>query len=343
MGVGVESSVAGAAGNQNSQAIMDYIAIISETVSQPREDLDSQELRQSWDQVKVYNGIQRVGGQVNVEVHPLSFGYLLRGFFDVTTAMNGQYGNTAGPGATSSHASIRSHRFTTGLTQFQSGSGSDVPTLTLEINRGPGFNTDSSFFYYGMAGNVLEINIEAGQLVRASLDMIGRDYGVDSLTTPSLPAADAFLWHQASVTLNGTAKAVFESLTIRANNNLEGVNRIGSGTRTDLIKRNNFRQIEVNGNMSFDNFDDYNQFVGGSEYQLIAHFNGSTTDSGFMNCLRIDVPKFRYSTYPVNLAGPGRISIGFTGRGVLDTTSNYALEVWLTNTRESAYNVSTPA
>lgn len=350
LGVGVESSVAGAAGINNSATIVDYIPIISETLQATREDLDSQELRQSWDQVKVYNGIQRVGGQINVEAHPISFGYLLRNAFDVTTAMNGLFGAAAGVvGAQASNATVRTHRFTTGTTQFQAGSGSDVPTMTYEVNRGPGFDVDSSFYYYRCAGNTLEISQEAGQLARGSLDVIGGDFEVAAKTSPSFPAADAFLWHQGSVTLDAVAGVCYESLTVRLNNNMEPVTCIGGGLRTEQVKRNNFRQVEVNGALSFTGFTEYDQFRNGSEGQLVLHIEGSQidvlgdTDSLFLNVLRLDVPKFRYSTFPVNLAGPQRISVGFTGRGVLDTTSNYALEVMLTNTRTNAYTVNSNA
>jgi hypothetical protein len=347
LGVGVESSVAAAAGNTNSAEIVDYIPFVSETLEATREDLDSQELRQSWDQAKVYGGIQRVGGQINVEVHPISFGWLCRMAFDATTAMNGYFGNAYGVTGQSSHATIRTHRFTTGQTQFQAGSGSDLPCMTFEIFRGPAFGAGSSFYYYMCTGNNLEVTIEQGQICRGAVDVMGRDYDVHSKTSPSLPGADAFLWHQASVTFDGAAKATYESLTFRVNNNMETINRIGSGLRADQIKRNNFRQIEANGNLTFDNLVDYDAFRLGSEGQLLLHFDGSVIDpsvgSNLVNVLRIDIPKFRYSTYPIGVAGPGRFSIGWTGRGVLDTTSNYSMEIMLTNTRTNDYSVNSNA
>ena len=342
LGLGVESS----GGTPSfSASIVDYMSFVSETLAATREDIDSQELAQSPDRRKVYSGIQRVGGQIQVEAHPLTLGYLLRTAFDSTTTFAGGYGIPGVFGVNNSHAGVRTHKFTTRLGQFQSGSGCDLPCLTIEANRGPGLNVDSSFYYFNLATNVLEMTIEQGQLVRVSADMVGRDFGSAAKSTPAIPDAAAWLWSQASVSVDGVGASIFESLTFRLNNALEPINRIGSGLRADQVRRNNFREMNVNGTMGFDSLAQFDRFRAGSEGQMIVHFQGDRINaaSNINNVLRLDVPKFRYSTHAINASGPGRIIVNFEGRGVLDTTSDYAFEVWVTNTRINAYTVNSAA
>ncbi len=156
VGVGVESSAGTASG---SVAIADYIPILSENLIVNRSDLDDNSILAQWDEVRVYNGQQFVSGDVDMQVHPLASGYFLRSVFDVTTAAKGN--NSAALPA--SHSAVFLHRFTTKQTQFQSGSGSDLPTLTFEIYRGPAIGQGSSFAYYNCAGNTLELSVSAGQ------------------------------------------------------------------------------------------------------------------------------------------------------------------------------------
>ena len=74
-------------------------------------------------------------------------------------------------------------------------------------------------------------------------------------------------------------------------------------------------------------------------------FTGKQVGSvaGNNEVLQIANPRFRYSTFPLNIGGPGRISIGFTGRAMIDQGSNYSQEVTLVNTRVSPYTVNTTA
>src|SRR2546422_590709 len=100
MGVGVESSGGTAS---SSVTIMDFIPFVSETLAATRVDLPDQSIRQIWDEPKIYNGQQNVGGNIQTVFHPMLTGYLLRTVFDVeTTTQNFR---------SSSLANYREHRF----------------------------------------------------------------------------------------------------------------------------------------------------------------------------------------------------------------------------------------
>lgn len=343
LGVGVESSGGADATGAYSAAIVDFIPFVSENLTVQRNDLPDPSIWTNFDERRMYNGLQRVEGGIQTVMHPLLTGYLLRSAFDVTTSARANLFLNG----ISSHAGVIGHRFITGQTQFQSGSGSDLPTLTFEINRGPIMGAGSSFMYYNNAANVMELTIEAGQFARCNFEYIGRTYGGKIRSTPSYVPAEAFLWNTASVSVNNAAKPFYENLTFRLENNLEAVPTLDGRLTPDLVKRNDFRRVNVNGSLSFRNFEDYQGFVNGSETNLEMTFTGKTL-TGSLNVnhaetLYIQTPKFRYSTFPLNVGGPGRISVGFTGRGMIDQTSLYSMQVVVVNSRVSPYNVNTTA
>src|SRR6185295_6068994 len=168
LGIGVESS--GVTSGNSGVAVCDFIPIISENLATTPNPIESQGVRAQWDIQKAYNGLQTVGGNVSVEIHPDHFGYFMRSFFDTSTT----------DFAPTSNANFRAHRFIAANGQFQAGSGSDVPTLSFEVYRGPAQSQSttpsSAFFYWGNACNVFEVTMEAGQLLRASMDYLGRDF-----------------------------------------------------------------------------------------------------------------------------------------------------------------------
>jgi hypothetical protein len=339
LGVGVESATAGnAATGAYSATVIAYIPFVSETLASNRNDLADPGIVSNFYNRRFYNGLQRVEGGVQTVMHPIDTGFLIRACFDACTAQPGW--------DSTSHGGVRTHRFTAlGTQQFQAGSGSDLPTLTLEVNRGPVMGSGSSFVYYNCAGNVAEFVAEAGQFVRANFEFLGRDFGGKPRSVPTYIPPDTFLWNTVSVSLAGAAKPVYESLTVRIDNKLEAVPLLDGRLRPGLIKRNDFGAVTVNGTLSFQNFEDYDAFLQGSQYLLQMTFTGKQISTAPANneIFKVTVPQFRYATYGLNIAGPQRITTNFTGTGALDPTSGYAMEVTMTNTRISNYAVNTTA
>lgn len=329
LGVGVESS-----GGASSAAIVDFIPFLRESLTVTKDDLPDPSIWNAWDERKMYDGQQRVQGQVEALLHPLTAGYLLRTAFDQTTADI----HTA-----ASSGSVWEHRFTTLQTQFQCGSGSEVPTATFEVFRGPCIGTGSSFAYYNCGGNVAEIRAQAGQLVTIMLDVVGRDYSRLPRSTPAFAPAAAFLWSAASLSIAGVGQTVFEAVTVRLENNLEPVPKLDGRLRPDTIERNDFRRVFVEGTLGFQNDTDYDAFLNGTERRLVLDCQGDALPGSTFARVRVDVPRFRYSTFAPNIGGPQRIQVPFTGRGMIDPTSGYALQVTLVNTRQSGYHVNTTA
>lgn len=329
-GLGVESST-----TQDSAAIVDYIAITAETLAARRADLVGAGLTQKYDEEETYNGLVAIGGTVTMEPHPTGLGYFLRSAFDSTSTAVCSPTANAWYGLGFSHATWRGHQFIAKQTVYQVGSGSDLPCLTFEVSRGPAVGVGSAFVYYNCCANGMELGIDAGGIMRASFDFIGREYGRKAQSTPSFPTPKAFVWAQASVSVSGVGKAHFESLTVRLNNALSPFPRLDQKYRNAIIRRTGFRTVEINGSLTFSDDTDYDLFTNGSESNLTVTFTLPTSEM-----LVIKAPAFRYATFEPNLNGPGRIAVPFTGRAMWHAGSGTPLEVVLFNSRLSPYTVN---
>ena len=83
------------------------------------------------------------------------------------------------------------------------------------------------------------------------------------------------------------------------------------------------------------NLDEYDQFVAQNTRRLLIYLQGSEISSGYNEYFQIDIPQFHYEAFPINIGGPGRISVGFSGIARYDTTSSYAIEMTLQNSMAS--------
>lgn len=346
MVVGVDSNgnSAGTLSNSPTGGCQEFLPFISEGFAITKDDVPDPSITGIWDQDAVFNGIQRVEGNVSILAHPILTGYFLRAAFDtnstyfVTSIGNGILGVTAPVSA-----GIRAHHFITRNNQFCTGSGSDLPTLSFEIFRGPQ-GQGSAFAYYNCAANNLEMTFEAGQPGRVSADFIGRDHGrVARRATLTYGRPEVYIWCSGSVQIGGTWSPILESATWRVENALQGIARLDGRCRGyDLIKRTDFRRIFVSGTLGFANDLEYEAFIAGSETTYRMTFKGDNDLNGTntKNTLLLDAPRVRYNAYPVAVGGPGRVVVNFTAQCLYDNTSNYALQIFLVNTRISGYNVN---
>ena len=91
--------------------------------------------------------------------------------------------------------------------------------------------------------------------------------------------------------------------------------------------------------MSFQTDSDYDMFIAGSEYPLRITFTGPAISATPTNnaVFDINMPSFRYTAYPTNVGGPGRISIPFQGRAMWNAGSGTACTITLVNTKTTTY------
>jgi hypothetical protein len=345
MVVGVDSSgnTAGTLSNSPAGGCQDFLPFISEGFAITKDDVPDVSISGNWDQDGVFNGIQRVEGNVTILAHPIQMGWFFQSAFDTsTTAPCGSLSNGITGATSAATTAAKEHLFITKNVQFQTGSGSDLPTLSFEIFRGPQ-GVGSAFAFYNCAANNLEVIFEAGQPGRVSADFIGRDHGrVPRRSTLTFGNPEAYIWCAASVQIGGQFSPILESLTTRVENALQGIARLDGRCRGyDLIKRTDFRRVFMSGTIGFNNDIQYDNFISGSETSIRVTCKGDNAIAGTnKNTFLIDAPRMRYNAFPVAVGGPGRVVTNFTAQCLYDNTSNYALQIFLVNTRISGYWVN---
>lgn len=307
---------------QNSTAVIgssfNYLPILSENLDhQIDENIPGDFTRFGKLQPPPEQGFQRVIGPVELEPVPETIGHIFRGFFNVA----------------SSEADDDSfiHKFFAGVEDEDFDEVLALPPYTVEVFKGVG----SAWNIADAQISQLTFTQEPGAFLRTSINLFGRFLTINSKGTAAYEAGPPWAWDQASISLGGVAQGgIFEGFEIALDNKAEGINTIPGSVWFGLSKRTDFFTVDVSGTVSFDNDAEYNIFRAGTQQRLMATYINPDleTGSGFFATMILDVPQLRYTTFPLGLTGPGRQSISFSGKGVVDTTSNYAFEVTLVNT-----------
>ena len=293
-----------------------YVPIISEGMAHNKEMITQESILARYDEAAPIEGMESADGTIEMEMNPLDQGpFLLAacGSVTVTEPLSGM---------------VFLHDFT--LTQDRFDDNAALVPYTIQVYRG----VEQSFQFTDGQVNTLDINITANAIVKMSVGMICRTTSLMTKSTESYHGAEenAFTWDQASISLAGTAIDDFESLSVSINNALSGVSLLDGTKRRGRIHRDGQREIRVAGSIDVPNLDEYDAFAAQTERALVITVTGADEiSSGYYEYLKIDIPKFRYETYPINIAGPGRISVGFTGRAVYHTGSASAMEIFLQN------------
>ena len=291
-----------------------FIPLISESLVHNIDPLmEGDFTRYKFMEPPVHQGPQTVAGGMEFEPYPECYGQLAKAFFNVASSTITD--------------SCYQHNFYAGQ-QGDFGNTFALPPQTVEIFRGVG----SAFRFQDGQVTEFGISLEPGGFLKGSLSAIGRAMNLSAPLTPVWETTDPFRWDVASISFDGAGFAALESFDLTMANNVEGVPTLGSSFWWGHTKRTGFLEIRLNGNLSFNDADEYVKFAAGSEQAVILNLQGTTEIcSGYKHELKIDIPHFRYDSVPIQIGGPGRISVAFTGRAVADTTSLYSIQMTLQN------------
>jgi len=321
MGYGVNGHVGFSAQQSFKTAVtsFDYVPFISETITTNVEELIQENMLARFDEPESKPGILWVGGDIAFEPHPTLLGHFLRG-------VTGQASSTAVD-------SVLSWQFVPKQTDFSDNCA--LPPFTMEIF----LDVGSSYQFTDVLIHTLTIDINAGEITKCNASVIGRVSSLMAKNTPTFGAGDPWTWDQASVSFGGSANELFETLSISIENPIEGVPTLDNTQLYNRFKRNGFRMSKMAGTMDFSDQTEFNLFRLNSHQAVVITLTDATAiSSGRNNVVKLDMPKFRYVSYPIEASGPNRISVSFEGKAMYDTTSNYAILPTLTNTRISYSN-----
>ncbi len=321
MGYGMDGHLAIAA--QNSFGTInvsswDFVPILSETVTTAIEELKEEALQGRYDEGDSHEGLLTVAGDIVFEPHPIMLGHFLRG-------VTGQASGVAAGDATE-------HEFIPTNSDFDIELCA-LPPFSMEIYRGSG----NAWQFQDMIINALAIEITGGAIVRATASVLCRVSSLAAAATPAFDTDAPWTWDAASISIAGAANAELENITLTIDNQIEGVTLCNATKLHAKYKRTGFRSFGVSGNIDFSNQTEYGMFRASTQQRMVVHLKGETdASSGYPESLTLDIPQLRYTSFPVNMGGPGRISVGFEGNPKWDTSSSYSIRPTLINSR-SAY------
>lgn len=303
-----------------------HVALISEDVGLEKDEVISQNLTGRFEQGATYDGVSKIAGTIECEVTPKALGALL-------TAV-------LGPAATSvTSGSMRT------LTFFPSTGDYSATIIQQPFSIYKQFaDASSAEHYFDCQFGQLDFQFSQGQLLRTRVAVAGGSRvatGIGSMGI-ALDTADLSLgmtWDTTSVSYGGTAVGAFSDITVSLNENIDALYTVNGTLAPYKFTRTGFREVTVNGTMYFDSRSAYNDFVSGTQRQLLINATAKKTQiqSGYYAALTIDVPQLKITQFKPGAGGPGEVSVSFTGRGVIDPNSNYTLKVTLVNTYGAAY------
>lgn len=287
----------------------DYVPFISESFVHEIEQVMENAIWVNRHEPPQYAGLETVKGDIVAEARPGSLGYFLRSCF--------------GP-PTTSGAGPYTHVFLPASGAFLTDCA--LPPYTIEIHR----DLSSAFQFAGCVVDKLQLEFGAKQkILKLTASMMGKDVALITKTTPSLETASPWMWDQAAIKIAGVTNATLEGVSLTIENNLEGVALLNQTRKIGAIRFNGY--IVGNLSLSFDvpNLDEYNRFKAQSEVALEVVLTSGT------NILKIESSKTRYTAYPLNIGGPGRVSVSASAKLKYDSTLGGLVKVTLTNSKAS--------
>ena len=291
----------------------EFIPIVSESLTTAIEQLTEEGLRGRFEEGNTLEGLLTVEGEIVIEPSPIMFGHVLRGL----------------TGIASGTISTSHYVWTYNPPQSDYATTTALPPYTLELHRDVG----SSWQFTDAIFNSMTLEVTGNAIVKATIGVMAKVSSLAEKNTPTFLTEPSYLWSSTSVSIAGAANADMESLTFTWENNIEGVDLLDATNLWSKFKRTGFRNFNLSGVLNYDAQTEYNVFRVGSQERIVINIAGTAINSGINSELTIDIPSFRYTSFPINADGPGRISASWEGIAKYNAGSATAIEITLTNTR----------
>jgi Phage tail tube protein len=293
-----------------------YVPLISERIAEKIDQLVESNVYGRLSEPPTHEGTHEIGGEIRSEAQPVTLGVWLRA--------------ALGQAASTLQDSVYVHEFLPAAADWDAFAA--LPPLTLELHRDAG----SAFLYSDMLAASLTLEVAHGQLLGATVDMLGGRFERQAASVPAFHAGRPWTWDVVSASYDGAGIADFRKLSVVFDNRLATQFALTGGKLPHRIKRGGPQQVRVEGSFLLENDLLFNEYVEQSEKRLLVVLTGEAVSSGYNATLTLDIPRLRLSEVSPQLSGPGQLEVSFSGAGVYDTTSGYALRATLTNT-QAAY------
>lgn len=295
----------------------DYIRFASESINEEIEQVISENIMGVVDEGVSFEGQHDISGDISFDVYPNVVGHLLRAAFGA-------------PVTTSLGTGVYQHVFTPVQANFSNVCA--LPPYTLEIHR----DFEQAFQYAGAVVNDLTFSFGTDtKIMQGTAAIIARALTLIAKTTPSLEATNAFLWNQATITMDGTANTDISTLEFGVNNNLEARLTLDGTRNVSRVLRNGARTFPVSFSLELKDLTEYNKFKAQSEIPAKIELIGALIDATNKYKLTVEIPKLRFNAFPINVEGTGAITTQVEGSAKYDPVSLHAMKITLVNSKAS--------
>jgi hypothetical protein len=303
-------------------AVNDYIRFASEGLNEEIEQVISEVLNGIVDEGASFEGLHNISGDLSFDIYPNVLGHMLRSAFGAPV--------TTQPDAAGS-PTVYEHIFTPVQSNFSNVCA--LPPYTYEVHR----DLEQAFQYAGAVINDLTFSFGTDtKIMQGTAAIIAKKLELISQTTPSFESTNPFLWHQATITLGGEVNGDVQTLQFGVNNSLEGRATLNNTKEISRVLRSGKRTFPISFTLDLKDLAEFIRFRSQSEVAAKIELVGETISGSYANKLTIDIPKLRYTAFPINVGGAESFTASVEGTAKYDNASAYAMKVTLVNTK-SAY------
>jgi hypothetical protein len=298
-------------------AANDYLRFASEGINEEIEQVISENQSGVFDEGASFEGLHNITGDVSFDVYPNVVGHLLRAAF----------GN---PVTSTPSTGVYQHVFTPSQTNFSNVCA--LPSYTFEVHR----DFEKAFQYSGALINELTFSFGTdSKIMQGTAAIIAKSLSLIAKTTPNFEATNPFLWNQAKITVDGVEHQDISTVEFGVSNSLEGRATLNQKKEVSRVLRNGARTFPVNFSLELMDLTEFNKFRAQNEIPIKIELTGGIVSGTSKYSLVIDIPKFRFNAFPINVGGAGAVTAQVDGSAKYDPANLYGMKITLTNSKTS--------
>lgn len=302
-------------------AAQDYLKFSSEGLTEEIEQVMSEAQLGIVDEAPSYEGMRSISGDVSFDVYPNVVGHLLRAAFGAPI--------TTQPDAVG-NPTVYQHVFTPVQSNFSNICA--LPPYTFEVHR----DFEQAFQYAGAVVNDLTFSFGTDtKIMQGTAAVIAKSLALIAETVPNFEVTNPFLWHQATVNIGGVETDDLQTLEFGVNNSLEGRATLNNTKEISRVARNGKRTFPVNFTFDLKDLAEYNRFRSQNEVAVTVDLVGANISGTHNFQLKIEIPKLRYTSFPINVGGAEAITAQVNGVAKYDSALAHAVKITLVNTKQN--------
>lgn len=297
------------------------IPFLGDTSTFGKQELISQNLTGRFEQGASYPGAGTVAGTIEFEITPRA----------ILAAVGGALSHEP---AVATSGSVITRTFLPNTSEFSSTFPKSPYTIYKQLA-----DAQSAELFYDCQFRQIDLIFSASQFSKGRLTIGGGARLTNGIGSANVYPAGGDIavlhpWNVASISLGGSAVQNYSELTVSLNENIGPLYTLNGTLNPFKYTRTAFREVTVGGTLYMSDRSALNDFIADTQRRLLITTVNTRTaiQSGYYDTMIIDVPQMKYTAVPLEVSGPGELAIRFSARGVLDSSSNYALQITLQNT-----------